>query len=319
MSKYINPYTDFGFKRLFGTEGNKDLLIDFLNCLMPAKHQITDLAFRNVEQQGEIASDRKSIYDIHCHGANDDLFIVEMQKAKIKYFKDRALFYSTFPIKDQAQKGNWNFKLLPLYYIALLDFEYDEHEEIRKFDRNVQLRDEDGFVFYDKLGFRFLQMPFFKKSETELETHYDKWCYFLKHLVNLDDIPKILNEPLFDKAFKTAELAAMSGNERQQYEQSQIVYWDLNSAFETSIEEGMEAGIIKGIAEGKIKGIAEGKIEGKIEGLHDAVSLGLELKFGTDSIVLMDKVLKVESVEKLEKIIKTIKIAKKIEEIEKLI
>ncbi len=238
MSKYINPYTDFGFKRMFGTEGNKDLLVDFLNCLMPAKHQILDLTFKNVEQSGEITSDRKAIYDIHCHGVNGDLFIVEMQKAKIKFFKDRALFYITFPIKEQAQKGEWDFKLVPIYYIALLDFEYDEHQEVRKFDRNVQLRDEDGFVFYDKLGFRFLQMPFFKKTETELETHYDKWCYFLKNLENLDNIPQILNEPVFDKAFKTAELAAMSEKERTEYEQSKLVYSELKSAIDTSFQEG---------------------------------------------------------------------------------
>jgi predicted transposase/invertase (TIGR01784 family) len=238
VSKFINPYTDFGFKRLFGTEGNKDLLVDFLNCLMPLKHQIVDLTFHNTEQPGEIASDRKAIYDIYCRGTNGDLFIVEMQKAKIKFFKDRALFYITFPIREQAQKGEWDFKLVPTYYIALLDFAYDEHEEIRKFDRNVQLRDEDGFVFYDKLGFRFLQMPFFTKTEDELETHYDKWCYFLKHLETLDDIPQILNEPLFDKAFRTAELAAMSEKERFEYEQSKMIYSELKSVMDTSKEDG---------------------------------------------------------------------------------
>lgn len=238
MSKYINPYTDFGFKRMFGTEGNKDLLVDFLNCLMPAKHQIVDLTFRNGEQQGEITSDRKAIYDIHCHGINGDLFIVEMQKAKIKFFKDRALFYIAFPVREQAKKGNWDFNLLPIYYIALLDFEYDEHEEIRKFDRNIQLRDEDGFVFYDKLGFRFLQMPFFKKSENELETHFDKWCYFLKNLENLEKIPQILNEQVFNKAFHTAELAAMTKKERDEYEQSVLIYTELKSAIDTSKEEG---------------------------------------------------------------------------------
>ena len=242
MSKYINPYTDFGFKRMFGTEGNKDLLVDFLNCLMSAKHQITDLTFKNVEQTGEITSDRKAIYDIHCRAVNGDLFIVEMQKAKIKFFKDRALFYITFPIKEQAQKGDWDFKLLPIYYIALLDFEYDEHQEIRKFDRNVQLRDEDGFVFYEKLGFRFLQMPYFTKTENELVTHYDKWCYFLKHLEDFDNIPQILNEPVFDKAFKTASLAAMTKKERDEYEQSKLVYAELKSAIDTSKEEGFQEG-----------------------------------------------------------------------------
>ena len=260
MSRFINPYTDFGFKRLFGTEGNKDLLIDFLNCLMPAKHQIQELNFLNVEQNGEITSDRKAIYDIHCKSIYGDLFIVEMQKAKIKYFKDRALFYVTMPIRDQAQRGEWDFKLLPIYYIAILDFEYDEHDEIRKFDRTVQLRDEDGFVFYDKLGFRFLQMPYFQKTETELVTHYDKWCYFLKMLESFDSIPQILNEPVFEKAFKTAEFAALSSAERKEYEANRLVYWELKSVIDTSREEGLAEGLVMGKAEGKIEGKAEGEL-----------------------------------------------------------
>ena len=159
---------------------------------------------------------------------------------------------------EQAEKGDWDFKLLPIYYIAILDFPYDEHEEIRKFDRNVQLRDEDGFVFYDKLGFRFLQMPFFNKKETELVTHYDKWCYFLKHLQSFDDIPQILNEPVFDKAFKTAALAAMNPKDREEYEQSKLVYSELKAVMDTSKEEGREEGELnkaRKIAKGmKVKG-----------------------------------------------------------------
>ncbi len=294
MSKYINPYTDFGFKRLFWTEGNKDLLVDFLNCLMPAKHQITELNFRNVEQPGEIATDRKAFYDIYCQSANGDRFIVEMQKAKIKYFKDRALFYITFPINEQAQRGDWNFKLLPIYYIAILDFPYDEHEEIRKFDRNVQLRDEDGFVFYDKLGFRFLQMPFFNKKETELVTHYDKWCYFLKHLETFDDIPQILNEPLFDKAFKTAALAAMNPKEREEYEQSKLVYAELKAVMDTSKEEGREIGREEGREIGREKGIPQGE-------LIKAQKIAKEMKDEGETIERITKYTKLskEEIEKL--------------------
>jgi len=253
MSKYINPYTDFGFKRLFGTEGNKDLLIDFLNCLMPAKHQIQEINFLNVEQNGDITSDRKAIYDIHCKSVFGDLFIVEMQKAKLKFFKDRALFYVTMPIRDQAKKGEWDFNLLPIYYIAILDFEYDEQQEIRKFDRTVQLKDEDGFVFYEKLGFRFLQMPYFNKTESELVSHYDKWCYFLKKLESFDHIPAILNEPVFEKAFKMAEYAALSNKERKEYEKNRLVYLELKAALDTSWEDG------------KVVGKIEGKIEGQME------------------------------------------------------
>jgi predicted transposase/invertase (TIGR01784 family) len=237
MAKYINPYTDFGFKKLFGEEANKDLLIDFLNQLLPAHHQIADLNFRNPENLADLSAERKAIFDIHCKALSGERFIVEMQKAKLKFFKDRSLFYVTFPIRDQAQQGDWNFKLEPIYFVAILDFEYDEAEERRKFRRDVALKDQDGDVFFDKLHFKFLQMPLFNKKENELETKFDKWCYFLKNLESFDRIPSILNEPIFKKAFDTAELAKFSSEQRDKYEQSLIQYRDLKSALETAVEE----------------------------------------------------------------------------------
>lgn len=245
MSKYINPYTDFGFKKLFGEEGNKDLLIDFLNQLLPEHHQIADVNFRNPENLADLPADRKAIFDIHCRAVSGDRFIVEMQKAKIKYFKDRSLFYTTFPIRDQAQQGEWNFKLDPIYFVAILDFEYDEAEEMRKFRRDVALKDQDGDLFFDKLHFRFLQMPLFNKTENELQTKFDKWCYFLKNLINFDSIPAILNEPIFQKAFGTAELARLSVEQRNQYDENLIQYWGMKSAVDTAVETAVETAIEK--------------------------------------------------------------------------
>jgi len=241
-TKYINPYTDFGFKRLFGVEGNKDLLVDFLNQLLPAKHQIKDLSFKNTENIPDLPEERKAIYDIHCESITGERFIVEMQKAKIKYFKDRAVFYITFPIKDQADKGEWNYKLNPIYYIALLDFEYEPRDEDKKifpkFRRDVMLLDiEDFQVFYEKLRFTFLQMPAFNKKEGELKNHYDKWCYFLQNLENLDNIPDILKEPIFEKAFKTAEIANLSKDEYKKYIDSLDAYREVKGVRETAIEE----------------------------------------------------------------------------------
>jgi predicted transposase/invertase (TIGR01784 family) len=240
MAKYINPYTDFGFKKLFGEEGNKDILIDFLNQLLPSHHQIADLNFRNVENLADLSAERKAIFDIHCKALSGERFIVEMQKAKVKYFKDRSLFYVTFPIRDQAQQGEWNFKLEPIYFVAILDFEYDEAEERRKFRRDVALKDQDGDLFFDKLHFKFLQMPLFKKKENELETKFDKWCYFLKNLESFDHIPNILNEPIFQKAFGTAELAGLTAQERAIYEENLIQYWGMKSALEAAVETAVE-------------------------------------------------------------------------------
>jgi len=235
VAKFINPYTDFGFKKLFGEDANKDLLIDFLNQLLPSYHQIVDLNFRNSEKLTEIQSDRKAIFDIHCIAISGERFIVEMQKAKVNFFKDRSLFYVTFPIREQAEKGDWNFMLQPIYFVAILDFEYDEEEEIRKFRRDVSLKDQDGDVFFKKLHFKFLQMPLFTKTENELTNKFDKWCYFLKNLESFNDIPSILNEPIFKKAFETAELSNLTSLQRDSYEQSLMQYRDIYSVVETAV------------------------------------------------------------------------------------
>lgn len=240
MAKYINPYTDFGFKKLFGEEGNKDLLIDFLNQLLPSHHQIAELNFRNLENLADLSAERKAIFDIHCKAVSGERFIVEMQKAKVNFFKERSLFYVTFPIREQAQQGDWNFNIEPIYFVAILDFVYDEVEEMRKFRRDVALKDQDGDLFFDKLHFKFLQMPLFKKNENELESKIDKWCYFLKNLENFDHIPSILNEPIFQKAFSTAELAGLSAEQRVIYEENLIQYWGMKSAIETAVETALE-------------------------------------------------------------------------------
>jgi len=238
MSRYINPYTDFGFKKLFGEEANKDLLIDFLNQLLPAHHQIATLKFRNPEILGEMIHERKAIFDIHCEAQSGEKFIVEMQKAKVNFFKDRSLFHATIPIRKQAKKGDWDFRLTPVYMIAILDFQYDENEELQKFLRSVNLKDQDGEVFYDKLNFMFIQMPLFNKGEDELETHFDKWIYLLKKLESFDEIPKILDEPIFEKAFEVAELAKMTPQQFEQYQESLLTYIEVKEVVKTAEDDG---------------------------------------------------------------------------------
>lgn len=242
MSKYINPYTDFGFKKLFGEEANKDLLIDFLNQILPNYHQISELSFRNSENIPELSHERKAIFDIHCESKTGEKFIVEMQKAKINFFKDRSLFYSTFPIKDQAKRGDWDFKLTPVYMIAILDFQYDEKEERQKFLRSVDLKDQDGDVFYDKLNFKFIQMPLFTKNEDELENHFDKWIYFLKKLEGFESIPAILQEPIFEKAFNVAEIANMTSEQYDFYQDSLLTYIEVKEVVKTANNDGNEQG-----------------------------------------------------------------------------
>jgi predicted transposase/invertase (TIGR01784 family) len=237
----------------------------FLSILTPISDSRN--SFKNVEVLPDLAEERKAFFDIHCISKGGERFIVEMQKAKVKYFKDRSLFYTTFPIREQASPGGtWNFKLEPIYFIAILDFWYDESEELAKFRRDVSLKDQDCEEFFDKLYFKFLQMPAFKKTETELETHFDKWCYFLKNLESFNDIPQILREPIFEKAFLTARVANFSAAQRDAYAQSIMDYIGVREVAVTAWEDGREEGREVGLKEGREEGLKEGREEGREEG-----------------------------------------------------
>ncbi|MEA3497035.1 MAG: Rpn family recombination-promoting nuclease/putative transposase [Bacteroidota bacterium] len=240
--KYINPFTDYGFKRLFGEEPNKGLLLDFLNELLKEEQgRITELTYLKNENLGRVELNRKAVFDLYCTNEKGEKFIVEIQKTKQKFFKDRTVYYSTFPIQEQAIKGSeWNFKLEKVYTIAILDFVFDEDKnQPGKFRYDVKLTDlETKEVFYDKLTFIYLEMPKFKKKIEELETGFDKWLYILRNLHKLDRIPEKLKENIFLQLFETAEIAKFSKEEYQDYEDSLKYYRDLKNSLDTAKEEG---------------------------------------------------------------------------------
>ena len=244
--RFINPYTDFGFKKLFGEEGSKHLLKDFLNQVLPPIHTIRDLSFKQTENLPEISSERSAVFDIYCESELGSKFIVEMQKAKINFFKDRMVLYSSFPIKEQAEKGEWDYKLQPVYCIAILDFVFENGAQKNDFFTNVQLKDQYCNVFYDKLTFLMIEMPLFQKTESELKTQFDKWLYFLKNLENFNDIPSILNEEVFLDGFRKAEMANFNALDRNTYDLSLKRYRDLKGVIDTSFNEGEQIGFERG-------------------------------------------------------------------------
>ncbi|MCA0230718.1 MAG: Rpn family recombination-promoting nuclease/putative transposase [Bacteroidetes bacterium] len=245
--KYINPFTDFGFKKLFGTEPNKDLLINFLNeVILPQQKKVADLSYRRNEHIGHTEMDRKAIFDLYCVSPSGERFIVEMQKAKQNYFKDRSVFYSTFPIQEQAQAGDWNYRLSAVYTVGILDFTFNDDDSkgnsTKEVRHEVQLKNQKGDVFYDKLTFVYLEMPHFNKSEDELETTYDKWLFVLKHLPNLTERPQKLQDRIFQRLFEAAEIAKFSHEEKEQYEESLKSYRDLKNVIDTAFDEGEAKG-----------------------------------------------------------------------------
>ncbi len=256
--RYVNPFTDFGFKKLFGDEPNKDLLIDFLNQLLIGREQIADLTFRKTDHLGRAEVDRRAVFDLYCENERGERFIVELQKSKQRFFKDRTLFYSTFPIAEQAERGEWNFELKAVYTVAILDFTFedDDREKTLVHDAEigrrvvvpVQLMETDRHrVFYDKLLFIYLQMPNFQKTEAQLETRFDKWLYVLKNLPRLTDRPAKLQERVFERLFNLAELAKFSPPEREAYEDSLKHYRDLKNVIDTARDDAFDKGLAEGV------------------------------------------------------------------------
>ena len=265
---YVNPYTDFGFKYLFGTEFNKDFLIIFLNALLKGEQEIKDLTYLKTEQFGDTALERKQVFDVYCENERGERFIVEMQNMTQEFFKDRTIYYATTPIRQQADRGrNWNYQLKGVYTIGILNFTFDYNDD-NYYHHEVKLMDTKTHeVFYNKLTFIYLEMPKFKKTEDELDGMFDKWLYVLKNLSRLLDRPAALQERIFTKLFEQAKIANFNEQERLEYDESWKTYLDnvntLGYALKVARKEGLEQGREEGLEQGIAQGMAQGKAEGE--------------------------------------------------------
>lgn len=234
--RYINPFTDFGFKKLFGEEPNKDLLIDFLNELLRDKQQVQDLTYLKNDHIGSVETDRTAVFDLYCQNKTGERFIIELQKVRQNYFMDRSIYYSTFAIQDQAIKGKeWDYRLQHVYTIGIMDFCFDETHP-KKFNHEAKLMEIDlKEVLYDKLTFIYLEMPKFNKTEQELVTHFDKWLYLIKNLHTFQEIPEVLQEHIFRKTFEIAEVSKLNKEDMIKYQDSLKAYRDFNNSIKTAV------------------------------------------------------------------------------------
>ena len=273
--EYISLVTDFGFTRIFGTAPNKDLLINFLNSLFDGRKVIRDLKYSNSEHVGAVLyAERKAVFDVYCESEDGEKFIVEMQNASQRFFKERSVFNSTFPIREQAPKtDNWDYRLNAVYTVALLNYDMkDEAFDENAISHQVQLCNTATHrVFYDKLEFIFVEVTKFNKTEDELVTLYDKWLYALKNLDQLTERPAALRDKIFDRLFQVAEIAKFTPLELKEFEDSLKVYRDLKN----SLDHAEEKGYVKGHEEGHAEGLVEGRAEGHAEGLEEGLAKGL--------------------------------------------
>jgi predicted transposase/invertase (TIGR01784 family) len=251
-----------GLKKIFGEEASKPMLIDFLASLLPETH-IVDLTFKDKEKLGKSAEDRKAVYDIYCENNKGEKIIIELQKAnrsgdRQNYFKDRTVFYATFPIQEQSKTGDWNYELKAVFCVGILDFTFEDKKKTKDGEviHTVQLKDQNNQLFYDKLKFVYLEMPHFTKEENQLETRLDKWLYFIKHLEDFQNIPEIFKDEVFIQAFEKAEIAKYTDEERSDYEDSLKIYRDYKNTIDTAFDDGQIQRTLEIGRKGKLMGLS---------------------------------------------------------------
>ncbi len=250
IEKYINPFTDFGFKKIFGDEENTELLKSLINDILGLEgdKKIKNIIFKNGELLPDSPNDRKAIFDLYCEDERGSNFIVELQKVYQEHFQSRALYYATFPIQEQAIRGAWDFSLTPIYFIGLLNFEVERFKDTPEYLHHGQILDiKTKKVMYDKLNMVYVEIPKFKKDNKEQFNHLEWWIYVFQNLNKMTDIPKELEGDIIEKVFEKAEFIKLPKEEQDKYHRNLKIYRDLINSYKTAHKTGLTEGIEQGI------------------------------------------------------------------------
>lgn len=273
MAKFINPFTDIGFKRIFGQEISKPLILDFLNNLLMGEEHIVDLSFLDKEQPALFEDDRSLIYDIYCVTDNGKKIIVEMQNKSQPYFTNRSIYYVSEAIARQGERGSlWNYSIDAVYLVAFLNFCPLDFE--RKFRTDVMLADKVTHrQFSDKVRMTFMQLPLFNKEAEECDNQFERWIYLLNNMETLTRLPWAAKSAVFQRLEEIADVASLTRQERMKYDEGLKKYRDTLSVLEGARVDGFA----EGRAEGRAEGQEEGKNKEKLETVARLAQAGVDL------------------------------------------
>ena len=294
MGNFINPFTDVGFKRIFGQEVSKPVLLGFLNSLLEGERTIVDLKFLDKEKVGLASGDRSLIYDIYCETDTGEHIIVEMQNKYQPYFKERSIYYTARSIIEQGERGSeWKYDIKAVYLVAFLNFKLSDISP--DFRTDVALMDMDRHtVFSDKVRLIYLQLPYFTKDADHCNTIFEKIIYTLKNMDVLQRLPWMAQNAVFQRLSEIAEVASLDKEERLKYDESLRAYRDTIAVMDGQYELGAQKGRVEGVAEGEARGRAEGEKQKALDIARTFKAMGLppeQIAAGTD--------LTLEEIEKL--------------------
>ena len=276
QSVYINPLTDFGFKKLFL---KKELMIAFLNDIIGTN--IEDIHYEPTEGLGAHPRERKAIFDILCTTQDGEHFIVEMQLGEQTYFRDRAMFYASHAIRKQApRKKDWNYELKAVYVVSILNFIVFKEEEAKDIviERVCLYRKNAKMPYSKKLNLIFVELPKFNKTEKELETNTDTWLFLFKNTFELKTCPPEITKEIFKSFLEEAKVEYLTQEEMETYAKSLRNSYEVMDIANFATVKGRKEGFIEGEKRGFIKGEKRGLIEGEKGMTRKLIQRGMSIE-----------------------------------------
>ena len=266
--KYMNLTTDFAFKHIFGPDANPAYILSFLNALLEGEKEIVKVTFVDKEHVGDSADDRALIYDLHCVTSTDEKIIIEMQNRYQTHFRDRALVYVSADLYHQAKRGDWDYRINPVYGIFMMNFDWKEFEGDPMREDVYLTTKTTGKVFSDKLRMIFLKIPLMEKRSEECETILDMWMYLFKNSEKMTKMPRnFLKCKTFEDLERTASLATLTKEEQMAYDHSLKVLRDNYAIADHERRQG------------RAEGRAEGRIEERNEIVMTMLAKGCDVDF----------------------------------------
>ena len=278
--QFISPQNDFAFKRIFGSNEHKGVLISFLNAVLDLKHerQIVQVELADPYQVPRLPHLKDTLLDVNAIDQCGREFVVEMQVEHQRYFHKRALYYNSKAYTNQLPRGTDYDKLNKVYFIGVLNFSALAGTDY--LSRHLILDKDTNEQFFNDFEFCLIELPKFTKHESDLRDVVDKWLFFLKYLGSEEGKDKnfehiFSDEPPILEALDTARFHSMSAREVRLYEYREDRRRVEVENLRTAILDGHEAGHAKGHAKGHAEGHAQGHAQGHSEGLAQGHSEGL--------------------------------------------
>ena len=241
--KYADLLNDEVFKLVFGQESTKDVMIEFLNQVIPDR-TIVDVEYMDKEMHPQEIERKTSVYDLFCMTDDGSRVIVELQKRKQDSYVERMLYYSMHQILKQIDAGESSFDFYPVYVISIMDFtimQNDALQDVRTVYRLLEVGHHMQLT--DKVTYIFIELPKFRKSVEELDGDVLEGMYFcLKNMPTLQDKPEALTHDVFDKIFSITEFLNMDEETRAKIRKNMTTERDFKNQLAYARKEGREQG-----------------------------------------------------------------------------